>query len=231
MFTPPQAGTPDTGNNTSYPPSLFQTYPGADDPFSMSSMASTPEIRRPRLQCSASSSYANIAPHPAGMAAVEAAKRRRDDEELGEQCGTGVSSSASSTPAVGSANNGNRKRRRRTPSVAPADLGEDERLLVQLKEDENLPWKDIAARFQQEKGRSMQVAALQMRYKRLRERFRVWEEQDVYALKQAHEYWEKYKWQIIAAKVCLVTCPSGSYDIGTNLLSRCSTSVSKNNGQ
>ena len=47
------------------------------------------------------------------------------------------------------------------------------------------------------------MAALQMRYKRLREKFRVWEEADVNALKLAHEYWEKYKWEIISAKVSL----------------------------
>ena len=40
-----------------------------------------------------------------------------------------------------------------------------------------------------------------MRYKRLREKFRVWEEQDMSALRLAHEYWEKYKWEIISAKV------------------------------
>lgn len=85
--------------------------------------------------------------------------------------------------------------------MASADLSEDDRFLVQLKEDENLPWKDIATRFQTDKGKNFQVAALQMRYKRLREKFRVWEEQDVNALKLAHEYWEKYKWEIISAKV------------------------------
>ncbi|EME83312.1 uncharacterized protein MYCFIDRAFT_122733, partial [Pseudocercospora fijiensis CIRAD86] len=106
-------------------------------------------------------------------------KRKRDEEEQ------------QATP--GSAG----KRRKRTSSVASADLSEDDRFLVQLKEDENLPWKDIATRFQTEKGKNFQVAALQMRYKRLREKFRVWEDQDVQALKLAHEYWEKYKWEII----------------------------------
>ena len=88
--------------------------------------------------------------------------------------------------------------------MASADLSDDDRFLVQLKEDENLPWKDIAGRFQADKGKNFQVAALQMRYKRLREKYRTWEEQDVSALKLAHEYWEKYKWEIISAKVSLV---------------------------
>lgn len=115
------------------------------------------------------------------MAAI---KRLRDDDEAAE------SSSSSST-----------KRRKRTSSVASADLSDDDRFLVQLKEDENLPWKDIAGRFFSDKGKTFQVAALQMRYKRLREKFRTWEQQDLDALKLAVEYWEKSKWEIISAKV------------------------------
>ncbi|KAK1065040.1 hypothetical protein LTR33_011922 [Friedmanniomyces endolithicus] len=80
-------------------------------------------------------------------------------------------------------------------------MSEDDRYLVQLKDDENLPWKDIATRFHTDKGKHFQVAALQMRYKRLREKYRIWEEQDMSALRQAYEYWEKYKWQIISAKM------------------------------
>ena len=155
-----------------FPPNVFQTYP-AEEHYSMSS---PPEIRQPQPR----RPYTNIAPNPAGVAAQ---KRRRDEEE---QQDSGSSSG---------------KRRKRTSSVASADLSEDDRLLVQLKEDENLPWKDIANRFQSDKGKNFQVAALQMRYKRLREKFRVWEDQDLHALRMAHEYWEKYKWEIIGAKV------------------------------
>jgi hypothetical protein len=122
----------------------------------------------------------NIAPNPAGVAAQ---KRKRDEEE--QQLDLGLNS----------------KRRKRTSSVASADLSEDDRFLVHLKEEENIPWKDIVNRFKEEKGKQFQVAALQMRYKRLREKFRIWEDQDVNALKLAHEYWEKYKWEIISAKV------------------------------
>ena len=64
-----------------------------------------------------------------------------------------------------------------------------------------MPWKDIAARFGSHHGRTFQVATLQMRYKRLRERFRIWEGTDVEALRLAHEYWEKSKWDIISSKV------------------------------
>ncbi|EME46406.1 hypothetical protein DOTSEDRAFT_42926 [Dothistroma septosporum NZE10] len=135
---------------------------------------SPPEMRHPQPR----RPYTNIAPNPQSVP-----KRKRDEEEPQE-----VPSSLS-------------KRRKRTSSVAAADLSEDDRFLVQLKEDENLPWKDIATRFQTDKGKAFQVAALQMRYKRLREKFRVWDDQDVQALRLAHEYWEKYKWEIIGAKM------------------------------
>lgn len=137
------------------------------------STSSPPEIRHPQPR----RSYPNIAPNPAGMAAQK--RRRDDDEEAGSSRG----------------------KRKRTSSVASADLSEDDRYLVQLKEDEGLPWKDIATRFGTDRGKNFQVAALQMRYKRLREKFRVWEDQDVNALKASHDYWEKYKWEIISAKV------------------------------
>lgn len=121
--------------------------------------------------------YQPIAPNPAGLA-----KRRRDEEEHQLE-------------------GRNKKRRRGDSSVNSADLTEQDRFLVHLKEAESLPWKDIANRFQSDKGKIYQVAALQMRYKRLREKFRLWEEQDVKALRQAHEYWERAKWEIISAKV------------------------------
>ena len=139
------------------------------------STSSPPEIRQPQPK----RPYASIAPNPEGVAAA-AAKRKYEETEASSASG---------------------KRRKRTSSVVSADLSEDDRFLVQLKEDESLPWKDIATRFQSDKGKNFQVAALQMRYKRLREKFRVWEEQDMSALRLAHEYWEKYKWEIISAKV------------------------------
>lgn len=133
--------------------------------------SSPPGIRQPQPR----RPYTSIAPNPTAEA-----KRKRDEDD-------------SQTPEG--------KRRKRTSSVVSADLNEDDRFLVQLKENESLPWKDIATRFQTDKGKNFQVAALQMRYKRLREKFRIWEEQDVQALKLAYEYWDKYKWEIVSAKV------------------------------
>lgn len=90
---------------------------------------------------------------------MNALKRMREDEEYSEY--------------------GQRKRKRAPSQVGPVELNEEEQLLLKLKEEENLPWKDIAVRFQTDLGKSYQVPALQMRFKRLRERMRSWTEIDV----------------------------------------------------
>ncbi|KAI4285035.1 MAG: hypothetical protein L6R38_000987 [Xanthoria sp. 2 TBL-2021] len=100
-----------------------------------------------------------IAPDPIGLRQMNALKRMREEEDYSEF---------------------NQKRRKRAPSqTGPVELNEEEQLLLKLKEEENLPWKDIAVRFQTDLGKSYQVPALQMRYKRLRERMRTWTETDV----------------------------------------------------
>ena len=80
-------------------------------------------------------------------------------------------------------------------------MTEEDTLLLHLKDDENLSWKEIASRFQNEMGKQFQVPALQMRLKRLRERMRTWTENDIHALKMAHDYWLSQKFEIIASKV------------------------------
>lgn len=131
---------------------------------------------------------------------MNALKRMREDEEYSDF--------------------GQRKRKRAPSQNGPIELNEEEQLLLKLKEEENLPWKDIATRFQTDLGKSYQVPALQMRFKRLRERMRSWTETDVgyyffllfpamcvlilrqvQALEQAFDYWEKFQFDIIAAKV------------------------------
>lgn len=92
------------------------------------------------------------------------------------------------------------------------ELNEEDRLLMQLKDEENMPWKDIAAKFQSDLGKTYQIPALQMRLKRLRERLRVWSEADVRALRLAHEYWANNKFDIIAAKVCHSSDDSGKHN-------------------
>ncbi|KAK3170166.1 hypothetical protein OEA41_009552 [Lepraria neglecta] len=126
-----------------------------------------------------------IAPDPVGLRQMNALKRMREDEESSEY--------------------GQKKRKRAPSTSGPVELNEEEQLLLKLKEDENLPWKDIAVRFQTDLGKSYQVPALQMRFKRLRERMRTWTETDVQALEQAYDYWEKFQFDIIAAKVSLAS--------------------------
>lgn len=100
-----------------------------------------------------------IAPDPNGVRQINAMKRMREDEDASEY--------------------GQRKRKRAPSQAGPIELNEEEQLLLKLKEEENLPWKDIATRFQTDLGKSYQVPALQMRFKRLRERMRSWTETDV----------------------------------------------------
>ncbi len=100
-----------------------------------------------------------IAPDPVGLRQMNALKRMREEEEYSEY--------------------GQRKRKRTPSQPGPVELNEEEQLLLRLKEEENLPWKDIAVRFQTDLGKVYQVPALQMRFKRLRERMRTWSETDV----------------------------------------------------
>lgn len=95
------------------------------------------------------------------------------------------------------------KRRRRSESTTSTqfELTDEDKLLLKLKEEESMPWKDIAARFQGDLGKQYQIPALQMRLKRLRERMRVWSEADVRALRMAHKYWAQSKHEIISQKV------------------------------
>ncbi|KAL9017771.1 MAG: hypothetical protein Q9185_004928 [Variospora sp. 1 TL-2023] len=133
-----------------------------------------------------------IAPDPVGLRQMNALKRMREEEDYSDF---------------------NQKRRKRAPSQSgPVELNEEEQLLLRLKEEENLPWKDIAVRFQTDLGKSYQVPALQMRFKRLRERMRTWTETDVQALEQAYDYWEKFQFDIIAAKVGIMSSEHGRSD-------------------
>ncbi|KAI9847725.1 MAG: hypothetical protein M1837_001973 [Sclerophora amabilis] len=126
-----------------------------------------------------------IRPNPIGLRPVNSQKRARDEE----------------SPELVS-----KRRRRSSASHGNSELNEEERLLLRLKDEENLPWKDIALRFQLELGKNHQVPALQMRYKRLREKLRVWTDSDVQALAQARDYWEKFKWDIISTKMLDFGC-------------------------
>jgi hypothetical protein len=126
--------------------------------------------------------YTPIAPQPLEAPRSSGVKRARDDDDEG--CDE-------------------IKRRKRSDSNTSTsfELSEEDKLLLQLKEEESMPWKDIAARFQSDLGKAYQIPALQMRLKRLRERMRVWTDTDVRALRLAQEYWAQNKFDIISQKV------------------------------
>jgi hypothetical protein len=133
--------------------------------------------------------YAPIAPHPYGQNTSVPKRSRPDDDDL-------------------SSEQAKRRKRSDTNATVTMELGEEDRLLIKLKDEESMPWKDIAARFQSDLGKTYQIPALQMRLKRLRERMRVWTETDVRALRMAHEYWVQNKFDIISQKVCALQNPS-----------------------
>jgi hypothetical protein len=81
------------------------------------------------------------------------------------------------------------------------EVSDEDRWLLQMKDDDKFSWKDIIAKFAEHKGKKYRAEALQMRLKRLRDRLRIWSDQDVHALRLAHQFWEQNKFEIIAEKV------------------------------
>lgn len=128
--------------------------------------------------------YTPIAPQPLEPPRSHGTKRTRDENE-------------------DSAEDAKRRKRSDSTTSGQLELSDEDKLLLHLKDEESMPWKDIAARFQSELGKQYQIPALQMRLKRLRERMRVWTETDVRALRMAHEFWVQNKFDIIAQKVGL----------------------------
>jgi hypothetical protein len=186
-----------------YAPNLLGNYTESD----YYSPATTHDIRQPQPR----RSYTSIAPNPdnnnnaailhsglptsVGTPLSSSTKRKRtsdaafaDDQQQ--------SLDAALTPA---SHNHTPKRTKRAASIE--NMSEDERFLVSLKEEEGLPWREIVKRHYNDKGVTVAAAALQMRYKRLKERNRRWEEKDLTALRKAFQYWEGEKWHIISEKV------------------------------
>lgn len=84
------------------------------------------------------------------------------------------------------ASSGSGERKRKSPEagfedeyLASDDLTYEEHLLLQLTEQDQLPWKEVAVRFNEKTRKQMKVPALQMRKKRLVERLRVWTDNEV----------------------------------------------------
>ncbi|KAL7269706.1 hypothetical protein RUND412_007616 [Rhizina undulata] len=97
-------------------------------------------------------------------------------------------------------------KRRKSTSKEAWTMSEDDNLLLQLKDEEGIPWKAIAQKFRDLNRGEFRVPTLQMRYKRLKEKMRVWDADDVQYLKEAKEYLEKQKWEIISQKMVELGC-------------------------
>jgi len=126
--------------------------------------------------------YAPIAPNPAGLRQLQANKRSLSSED-----------EVSPTKK--------RKLSELSSPTASLDISDEDMFLLRLKDEDRLSWKDISNRFQTDLGKTVQIPALQMRLKRLRERMKVWTDVDVQALRMAHDYWISSKFEIIAAKM------------------------------
>ncbi|KAK3079283.1 hypothetical protein LTS18_005251, partial [Coniosporium uncinatum] len=116
--------TPDV---RSYPGSSEQSFIPAFSPVAPPSASrhrpssSVPLATKPRVP-SQRRSYPPIAPNPSGMTPLRAIKRTSDDEDF-------------MSP---------KRRRRSSPTPSSPELSEDDRLLLRLKDEETLPWKDIS---------------------------------------------------------------------------------------
>ncbi|KAF8540597.1 hypothetical protein BDD12DRAFT_734361 [Trichophaea hybrida] len=97
-------------------------------------------------------------------------------------------------------------KRRKSTSKEAWSMTEDDNLLLKLKDEEGLPWKAIASRFRDMNRGEFRVPTLQMRYKRLKEKLRVWDAEDIQYLKDAKEFIEKQKWELISNKMLELGC-------------------------
>lgn len=84
-------------------------------------------------------------------------------------------------------------------------MSPEKRLLLKLKDEDRLKWKDIQGRFAEIEDKKPEIAALQMRYTRLRDSMRVWSDDDVAALRLAEQYWNSNKWKIVASQVSILS--------------------------
>lgn len=178
---------PRVGNHGAGQSRIVPSLPAIDTSTVSTTSIGTPTSTCPGLQQGQGRTFTPIAPHPAG-------KHGFDDAD-------GLSSSSSSSVSSSDRPSAKRQRRASPPPMTSADLSDEDRLLIKLKDDDGLAWKEIAARFQTDLGKTFQVPALQMRLKRLRERMRTWTESDVTALQLSVAFWDKHKFEIIADKM------------------------------
>lgn len=179
-------------------------HPPVAHPSPLSTGAPTPSIRSldPPETPYSTGSLISIAPAQGPFLFSKSPKRSAED--TGAEAGT--------------------KRPRRPIAQNPNfELNEEERLLLQLKDEDNLPWKDIAQRFQLKFGRPFNVPALQMRSKRLREKIRVWTETDVSAELELPTSLTFAKRRVCRSALSRTRIATGRATNGTSSPPRCST--------
>ena len=87
-------------------------------------------------------------------------------------------------------------------------LEEENRFLLELRDRQRLPWREVTRRFEQRYNREYRMPTLQMRYGRLRQanqanRTRQWREEDTEALRQAWQWYMDERWRIISERVSI----------------------------
>jgi len=150
----------------------------------------------------------HIANHLERLATFALPHGREDDEDGASSVASRGSSNSQSLPESISTGSSNEmvalSRGLETEQSVETELNEEDRLLIQLKEEEHLPWKEVAARFQETFGGIYHIPVLQSRLKRLRdERFKrdlesVISEEDLLLLQLGDT--ENVSWEDIAAR-------------------------------
>ena len=150
----------------------------------------------------------HIANHLERLATFALPHGREDDEDGASSVASRGSSNSQSLPESISTGSSNEmvalNRDLETEQPVEMELNEEDRLLLHLKEEERLTWKEVAARFQETFGGIYHIPVLQSRLKRLRdERFKrdlesVISEEDLLLLQLGDT--ENVSWEDIAAR-------------------------------
>ncbi|KAI4941058.1 hypothetical protein J4E86_010558 [Alternaria arbusti] len=150
----------------------------------------------------------HIANHLERLATFALPHGREDDEDSASSVASRGSSNSQSLPESISTGSSNEmvalNRDLETEQSVETELNEEDRLLIQLKEEEHLLWTEVAARFQETFGGIYRIPVLQLRLKRLRdERFKrdlesVISEEDLLLLQLGDT--ENVSWEDITAR-------------------------------
>jgi len=113
----------------------------------------------------------HIANHLERLATFALPHGREDDEDGASSVASRGSENSQSLPESISTGSSNEivalNRDLETEQSVETELNEEDRLLLQLKEEEHMPWKEIAARLQETFGKYYHIPTLQTRIKRL----------------------------------------------------------------